>query len=134
MRHLCNVGHQVATLYIFSNPDSQRVACALRVLASQNIAQSHSLTICVWYLNTDCTRTGNWREDSHFIRGDRIGNVVGKPSNGFYLHARSQLHLIASDCRTTLEARNLCLHIKLLEDSINSSRHLIIYRAGSFGW
>ena len=117
VRHLGEVGDDVAALDVLADAHDHRVLVAAGRLAAQHVAEADLLAVGVGDLDADrATCPGSATEDAHVGRGDGVRDVLGQRGDPLDLDARAELDLVAGDRRAAGEAGDLGVDLELVED------------------
>ena len=87
VRHLGQVGHNVATFDVFADADGQRMCALGGHRGSQDVAERHRLAVDVWNLDADERLARDRRQDANLVARDRVGDVAREARDGLDLDA-----------------------------------------------
>ncbi|MPM49322.1 hypothetical protein SDC9_96051 [bioreactor metagenome] len=116
MRHLRDVGDDVAALDVLAQTHGQRVMIVARLLAAQDVAQRDDLLVPVGDLDADGRASRDRAEDAHIGGTDRVGDVLGQAGDLLHLDAVADLDLVAGHRRATGVAGHPRVDVELGED------------------
>ena len=115
MRHLGQVGDDIAALNIFTHADGHGMRALVRRGAAQHITESDNLAVGVRNLDTDGALARNRREDAHLIGCHRIREVFRQRGDALNFDPRAEFDFVAGDGRTAIESRDLGVDVELIE-------------------
>ena len=86
MRHLGEIRHNGPALQIFSQRDRQCRARLAKIGRLEHLAQHHHFRIRIWYFNTNCTTSRNWRDYANAGGAHRQREIIREHRNLPHLH------------------------------------------------
>ena len=115
VRHLGEVGHDIATLHVLAERHRHRVVFVGRRARAQHVAEAHKLSVGVGDLDADRTLAGDGAEDAHLGTRHGVGDVATECRHSLDLDTRPEFDLVSRDGRAAREARDPRVDVELLE-------------------
>jgi len=126
VRHLGQVGADVAALDVLAQPDGERVVVAVGGPRTEHVAERHIFPVAVGHLDADRALARDRADDPHVGRLDRVGDVAGQLGDPLDLDARPELDLVARDGRAAGEPGDRGVHVELVEHAGQGGDHLVV--------
>ena len=107
VRHLGEVGDDVAALDVLADTHDHRVLVVAGDVGAQDVAEADHLLVGIGDLDADGRLAGDRAEDAHVGRGDGVGDVLRQRGDPLDLDTGPELDDVAGDGRAAVEAGDL---------------------------
>ena len=115
MRHLREVGHDVATLDVLTDTHDHRVVIVAGRLAAQHVTEADKFLVGVRDLDTDGLLARDGRQDAHVGAGHGVGDVLAQTRDAVNFDAGAELDLVTRDRRAAGETGDDGVDAELVE-------------------